>query len=318
LKISIFLPAYNEEKTIEDTILDFYKNDSSHFIYVIDNNSNDKTAEIAQQILAKHKIKGGVLKEKKQGKGFAMRLGFQAIDSDIYVVADADSTYKALDLQKLLMPVIEGEADMVVGDRHQTGAYKNENKRRFHNFGNGLVKKLINFLFNSNLQDIMSGYRVMSRRFIKNFPLLSNGFEVETEISLHAVDKRFNIIELPITYTDRPAGSFSKLNTVRDGLKVMKTILWIFKYYKPFHFFGVLSLFFFVSGICTGFPVLYEFYHTKYILHVPLAILTMGLMVMSLLSFSIGLVLDTIVKFHKFDFEWKLNQFVKNSGTKLK
>lgn len=227
------------------------------------------------------------------------------------MLVDADFTYKSIDLPKLLGPIISGEADMVVGDRHKTGAYKKENKRKFHNLGNILVKNFINFLFSTNLNDIMSGYRVMTRKFVKNFPLLSSGFEVETEISLHAVDKRFKVIEIPITYVDRPAGSFSKLNTYLDGFKVIKTIIWIFKYYKPFLFFGSLTMLFFFTGAITAYPVLEEYYYTKYIKHVPLAILTMGLMVMSLLSFSIGLVLDTIVKFHKFDYELRLNQYEK-------
>jgi glycosyltransferase involved in cell wall biosynthesis len=308
-EITIIIPCYNEEITIADTILDFHRNSPHSFIGIINNASTDQTEMIARNTIKKYNIPGIVINETKKGKGYAIRRGFQEIDSEIYVMVDADSTYLGSDLPKMLNLVQNNESDFVVGDRHKSGAYKKENKRKFHQFGNNLVKVIINFLFNSNLNDIMSGYRVMNRKFIKNFPVLSEGFELETELTLHALDKRFRIQEVSIIYRDRPAGSFSKLNTIRDGIKVLKTIIWIFKYYKPFVFFGTLSLLFFFMGLITGVPVLYEFYKTKFILHVPLAILTMGIFIMSLISFSIGLVLDTIVKFHKFDFELRMNNY---------
>ena len=289
--IVVIIPAYNEELTIRNTVIDFYENMNNAFFLIIDNNSIDKTGEIANQILKEKNINGIVIREFRQGKGYAIRRAFQEIEADIYIMTDADTTYSGKDLVNLIKPIINHEADIVVGDRHKTGAYKKENKRLFHKFGNTLVKKIINFLFNSNLNDIMSGYRVMNRLFVKNYPILSSGFEIETDMTLHRLDKRFRIIEIPITYKDRPTGSFSKLNTFTDGFQVLKTIIWIFKYYKPFIFFGSMSLLFFILGLLTGFPVLYEYYKTRYILHIPLAILTTGIIIMSLISFSIGLVL---------------------------
>jgi glycosyltransferase involved in cell wall biosynthesis len=308
-QITIILPAYNEELTIKKTILDFHKNLPDAFICVINNASFDDTESIAKNIIKEENIAGIVLTENRKGKAYAVRKGFQEIDSEIYILTDADCTYQGSDVSSLLEPIFKKEADLVVGDRHKAGAYKKENKRMFHYFGNQLVKIAINFLFKANLNDIMSGYRVMTKKFVKNFPILSEGFELETELTLHALDKRFRIKEISIEYKDRPTGSFSKLNTISDGIKVIKTIIWIFKYYKPFVFFGTLSLFFFISGLASGYPVIYEYFKTRYILHLPLAILSMGFMVMSLISFSIGLVLDTIVKFHKFEYEVRLSNF---------
>ena len=229
-------------------------------------------------------------------------------------MVDADMTYSAKDIHNLMSPVKSKTADMVVGDRLSGGDYRRENKRSFHGFGNALVRTMINLLFRSRLKDIMSGYRVFSREFVKNYPVLCEGFEIETEMTLHALDKRFRIVEIPVEYNDRPEGSVSKLNTVNDGIRVIKTIFTIFKDYKPLLFFGSFSLLFFIFGLIDGIPVIIEYFETKFITKVPSAILAMGLVLVSLLSFSIGLILDTVVKIHKFNYELQLNKSDKNSG----
>lgn len=306
IDIAIIIPAYNEELTIESTILDFYNFNKNLNIIIIDNNSIDNTKTIVKNTFLKHKIKGKLLQENRQGKAYAVRTAFHSIEAKFYVLVDADTTYKSKDLKILLKSLYDNQADMVVGDRHKNGAYQKENKRNFHKFGNWLVKSLINILFDTKLNDIMSGYRVMTHKFVKNYPILCKGFEIETELTLHALDKRFKIIEEEITYEDRPQGSFSKLNTFIDGFKVLKTIIWIFKYYKPFHFFGFFSFILFLLSIISAYPVVNDYIKEKYVYHVPLAILSTGLMITSLLSLAIGLILDSISRFHRFDFEQKL------------
>lgn len=306
MKIAIIMPAYNEEATIRETIISFYQELPEAHIYVVDNHSGDSTKKIAEDTLSQLGCGGEVFSEERQGKGNAIRKAFSEIDADIYVMVDADMTYSARDIHKLLEPVLEDEADMVVGDRLSSGAYQSTNKRRFHNFGNNLVKGLINFLFRCKLRDIMSGYRVFNRKFIKYFPILNDGFELETEMTLHAVHKKFSIKEIPIEYGERPEASFSKLNTIRDGARIITMIFFIFKDYKPFTFFGFFSLLFFATGLLLGFPVVKEFIETRYVSHVPLAILATGMMIFSLVLFSVGLTLNTIIRIHRYDFELKL------------
>ena len=307
MKTVIILPAYNEELTIEKVILDFHKYAPEASIYVIDNNSSDNTNSIAKKVIARNSINGGVLFVRRQGKANAMKTAFAKIDADIYVMADADHTYFGHDLEKMLSPVLSGEYDLVVGNRFTAAGYGKENKRLFHNFGNNLVKRLINLLFKAGLVDIMSGYRVLSRNFVKNYPIMCEGFEIETEMTLHCLDKRFNIIELPITYKDRIEGSFSKLNTFKDGFRVLKTIFNIFKDYRPMLFFSILSFLFFIVGVLLGIDPVMEFIEYKYVYKVPSAILATGLMIFSLLFFAIGLILDTIVRYEKFNFEMRKN-----------
>lgn len=278
MKIVIIIPAYNEEQTIAATIEDFYHAAPSSEIIVVDNNSKDVTFDIATTTLQKLRAAGRVIIERQQGKSNAVRRAFMDVDADIYIMVDADCTYSAADLKKLLEPVLSGSADMVVGDRHATGDYAKENRRRFHNFGNELVCQLINRAFGSRLNDILSGYRVFSGRFVKNFPILSAGFELETELTLHALDKRFRILEIPISYRDRPVGSESKLNTFRDGFRVVRTIFSILRFNRPFLFFGATALLFGFAGVLVGSTPVIEFYETKRILHLPSAILATGLM----------------------------------------
>lgn len=293
LKIAILIPCFNEELTIGKVIDDYRKALPKADIYVFDNNSTDDTVAVS------NKHDAIVKKEFRQGKGSVVRAMFKQVDADIYVMVDGDDTYPVDCIDQLLQPVIEGYADMVVGDRHSAGFYQAENKRNLHGFGNNLVKTLINFLFRSDLKDIMSGLRVFNKEFVKLISINSDGFEVETEMTLHALDKKYRIIEVPISYKDRPEGSYSKLNTISDGIRVIKTIFWVFKDYKPLYFFGVMSLFFFFLSMVIGTPVVVEFVQTGYINKVPSAILSTGLMLISVLSLFSAFILDTMVKQHR-------------------
>lgn len=293
LKIAILIPCFNEELTIGKVIDDFREMLPKADIYVFDNNSTDDTVAVS------HKHDAIVKKEFRQGKGSVVRAMFKQVDADIYVMVDGDDTYPVDCIDQLLQPVIEGYADMVVGDRHSAGFYQAENKRNLHGFGNNLVKTLINFLFRSDLKDIMSGLRVFNKEFVKLISINSDGFEVETEMTLHALDKKYRIIEVSISYKDRPEGSYSKLNTISDGIRVIKTIFWVFKDYKPLYFFGVMSLFFFFLSMIIGTPVVVEFVQTGYINKVPSAILSTGLMLISVLSMFSAFILDTMVKQHR-------------------
>jgi len=311
INIAIILPAYNEEKTIEKTILSFHKELPSAAIYVINNNSADKTHQIASNILSELKKKtlekGIVINESMQGKGNALRRAFLEIDADIYVLADADLTYPAPEIFKLLNPILNNEADMVVGNRHANDHYLAQNKRHFHNFGNAMVKSLVNYLFKTNLKDIMSGYRAFTRKFVKNYPILVDGFEIETDMTLHALDKRFRIIEVPISYKNRPSGSESKLNTFMDGIKVIRIIFNIFRHFHPMIFFGSLAILFSFLGLVFGFTVVDEFINTGYIKHIPLAILAAALELFAIILFAVALILDSINYQARFNFEHKSN-----------
>jgi len=303
-KIAILVPCYNEALTIEKVINDFKIELPNAKIYVYDNNSTDNTATIA----AEH---GAIVKrEYRQGKGNVVRSMFRDIDADIYVMIDGDDTYPAEFVHDLLKPIVDKDVDMVIGDRHSNGTYKDENKRQLHNFGNRLVKNLINTLFSSNLEDIMTGYRVFNKKFVKNFPINSDGFEIETEMTLHALDKNFMIKEIPIEYRDRPEGSESKLNTFSDGFKVLKTIMWVFKDYKPFLFFSLFSLLFFFLSLLVGIPVLHEFVTKDYVSKIPSAILAVGLMLISILFLFSGIILDTIVKHYRENYNLALLHWI--------
>ena len=303
-KIAILIPCYNEEKTIQKVIFDFKRELPSAQIYVYNNNSTDRTFEIASS------IEGIIVRnEYNQGKGNVVRRMFREIDADIYVMVDGDDTYPAEEVHKLIEPIQSGKADMVVGDRLSNGTYQSENKRKFHEFGNNLVKNSINLLFKNNLQDIMSGYRAFNRIFVKNTAILSSKFEVETEITLSALDKRFIIKEVPITYRDRPAGSVSKVNTIQDGIKVTQTILKMYKDYKPRKFFFSIAFVLFIFALISGVPVLVEFAKTHYITKLPSAVLATGLMMIAAISLQCGLILDTIVKANKEKYELNLIRY---------
>lgn len=299
-KIAVLIPCYNEELTIKKVIEDFKRELPEADIYVYNNNSKDKTYEIAS--------KCGVIvrNEYNQGKGNVVRRMFREIDADIYIMVDADDTYPAEFVHKLIEPIRNNTADMVVGDRLSNGTYKKENKRKFHNFGNNLVKKAINTVFKSNLNDIMSGYRAFNKMFVKNIPVLSSKFEIETEMTLHALDKKFIVKEIPIEYRDRPEGSVSKLNTVNDGVKVIKTIIKMYKDFKPRKFFWCIGFIIILLGIIIGAPVIMEFIKYRYIYKIPSAILATGLEILAIIILQCGVILDTIVKQHREDYEINL------------
>jgi glycosyltransferase involved in cell wall biosynthesis len=304
--IAIIIPAYNEELTIVETLKDFHRACPEAEFYVVDNASNDRTYEFALATYQELGCKGRILVQPHKGKAAAVRKAFMDVNADIYVMVDADLTYPASDLPDLLKPVLEGRADMVCGNRHSTGAYQRENKRPMHDFGNKLVRLLINFFFKGELQDVFTGYRVMSKRFVKNYPILADGFELETEMSIHALDKGYLIVEVPTAYRDRPVGSFSKLNTITDGILVLKTIFSIFVNYRPLIFFSLCSFGFAAAALATGAVPVMEFIQTSKILHIPLAILATGLSVLSMLSFSVAVILDGLAKGQRFDHALRL------------
>ena len=226
-KIAVLIPCYNESKTVAKVVKDYKKVLPEADIYVYDNNSTDGTDKIAKKA-------GAIVKyEYRQGKGNVIRSMFRDITADCYLMIDGDDTYPAEDARKMCDLVLSGKADMVIGDR-LSSTYFTENKRKFHNFGNRIVRLLINKLFKNNVKDIMTGYRAFSYEFVKSFPVLSKGFEIETEMTIHSIDKNFKLVEVPVNYRDRPKGSVSKLNTYSDGFKVLKTIATLFKEYKPF------------------------------------------------------------------------------------
>lgn len=304
--VAVILPAYNEEQTIAQTIEDFRAALPEASIWVINNRSNDATEQLALETLACLGCVGGVINERRPGKGNAVRRAFLDIDADIYVLADADMTYPATQARDLMAAVLAGEADMVVGDRHSAGHYAAENKRALHGFGNRLVRDLVNRLFRANLVDIMSGFRVFSRRFVKSYPILVEGFEIETDMTLHALDKRFRIVEIPVEYRDRPVGSASKLSTIRDGTRVLNTIGNILRHYRPLLFFGGAALVMGSMGLLAGIPVLEEFLRNRYVSHIPLAILATGLEIVAIMLAAIGLILDSITHQDKRRFELEL------------
>ena len=302
-KIAVLIPCYNEEITIEKVIKDFKKELPTADIYVYDNNSKDNTAKIAKE-------NGAIVKhEYRQGKGNVVRSMFRDIEADIYVMVDGDDTYPAEEVHKLIEPIRNNEADMVIGDRLTNGTYQNENKRHFHEFGNNIVRDSINKLFKSNLKDIMTGYRVFNKIFVKNMPVMSPKFEIETEMTLHALDKKFIIKEIPIIYRDRPEGSVSKLNTFSDGLKVLKTIIKMLKDFKPRQFFWAVSVIFIILGLIIGIPVIVEFAKTGFITKVPSAILATGIMTFAIIIAQCGVILDTVVKQNREKYELELLRY---------
>lgn len=302
-RIVVVLPAYNEEKTIAGTIEAFHGALPEASVVVVDNNSQDRTFEFAHATLAKLGARGRVLLEGRQGKGNAVRRAFTEADADVYVLADADLTYPADQVSELIQPVLDNRADMVVGDRHAQGRYASENKRPFHDFGNRLVRSLVNRLFRANLADIMSGYRAFSRRFVKNYPILVEGFQLETDMTLHALDKRWRILEVAVAYRDRPDGSQSKLNTFSDGARVLFTIAQILRYYRPLYFFGTACVLFGIGGLVAFLPVWQDWIEHRYIYHLPLALLAVALELVAVSSLGVGLVLDAINHQHKMRFE---------------
>lgn len=298
-KIAVLLPCYNESATIAKVVRDFRAALPESDIYVYDNNSSDGTGEIARQAGAIVRI------ESVQGKGAVVRRMFREIDADVYLMADGDDTYPAESARDLINAVLERRADMAVGDRLST-TYFTENKRMFHNFGNSLVRFLLRVLFGSNTKDVMTGYRAFSYNFVKTFPVLSNGFEIETEMTAFAADRRMHVVDVPIEYRDRPDGSESKLNTTRDGIRVLWAIAALFRYTRPMAFFGIVSAF--LAAISIGFfiPVLSEYFVTGLVRRFPTLIVSGFCMIGALQSLGCGLILASLKSKDRRDFEFRL------------
>ena len=304
-KIAVLIPCYNESKTIKKVVEDYKKALPEADIYVYDNNSNDHTDEIARKA-------GAIVKyEYRQGKGNVIRSMFKDIDADCYLMIDGDDTYPAENAREMCDLILDKKADMVIGDR-LSSTYFTENKRPFHNFGNRLVRGLINFLFESDVRDIMTGYRAFSYEFVKTFPVLSKGFEIETEMTIHALDKNFLLKEVKVGYRDRPAGSVSKLNTYRDGFRVLKTIGRLFKEYKPTIFFSIISLLFLIISFAFGIPVFAEYFKTGLVPRYPTLIFSGFMLMIAIILFACGLILEVVVKKHRQLFELMLINTKKN------
>lgn len=300
-KIAVLIPCYNESQTIEKVVKDFKRVLPESTIYVYDNNSSDGTDEIARQA-------GAVVRyEYQQGKGNVIRRMFREIDAECYIMADGDDTYPAEASREMADKVLNRNVDMVVGDR-LSSTYFEENKRPFHNFGNSLVRYMINKLFQTEIKDIMTGYRAFSYMFVKTFPVISKGFEIETEMSIHAADKNMFVENVVIEYRDRPEGSESKLNTYSDGFKVIRTIIRLFRTYKPMNFFGLLTFVLTLLSVIFSIPVLFEYFETGLVLRFPTLFVCCFVLLTAIISFFSGLILQTITWKNRQDFEMQLNK----------
>ena len=300
MKIAVLIPCYNEAKTIGKVVRDFRAALPEADVYVYDNNSKDSTDAIAREA-------GAIVRyERRQGKGNVIRTMFREIDADAYLMIDGDDTYPAEHARELVYWVTEKNVDMVVGDR-LSSTYFTENKRPFHNTGNKLVRGLVNRIFGGKVTDLMSGYRAFSYQFVKSFPVLSKGFEIETEMTIHALDKNLSVECVPVGYRDRPEDSPSKLNTFSDGFKVLKTIARLFKEYRPMPFFGLLALL--LVALATGLfiPILIEFVNTGLVPRFPTLIIAGVMVTLALLLLVCGVILDTVAKKHRQLFEVNLN-----------
>lgn len=301
--IAVLLPCYNEGKTIAKVVADFHEALPEAAIYVYDNNSVDDTCEQARAgwegVIVRH--------EYKQGKGNVIRRMFREIDARCYVMADGDDTYPAEHAPDLVTQVLERHADMAVGDR-LSSTYFEENKRRFHNAGNTLVRSMVNRIFDADYKDIMTGYRAFSYNFVKSFPVLTQGFEIETEMSIFAADRNFQIENVVVGYRDRPEGSESKLNTIPDGIKVVLTIVRLFRNYRPMLFFGLLSLLLMIASLAFFVPLLLNYFQTGLVGKMPTLVVSCFVFIAALMSFFAGLILETIRQKNRSDFEFQLQQ----------
>ena len=298
---AVIIPCYNEAVTIGKVIDDFHRELPGATVYVYDNNSTDGTSQIALKHGATVRL------EPRQGKGNVCRQMFRDIDAGCYLMVDGDDTYPAEAARALCDPLLAGEADMTVGDRLSNGTYTEENKRAFHGFGNNLVRAMIKWIYGYNFEDVMTGYRAMGQPFVKTFPVLSEGFQIETELSIHAVDHRWRIKDVPVEYRDRPAGSVSKLDTVGDGIKVIAMIGTLFKDYRPLKFFSLIALIFAAIGLALGIPIIVEYFHTGLVPRFPTAMLAACFMFLCGLSLATGLILDSVAKVEKK--QWELQVY---------
>jgi glycosyltransferase involved in cell wall biosynthesis len=298
--IAILVPCYNEEATIKKVVDDCRQFLPEAVVYVYDNNSSDATAKIAAEAGAV------VRKERQQGKGNVIRRMFREIDARCYLVIDGDDTYPLEHAKEMADLVLDEKVDMVVGDR-LSSSYFTENKRAFHNFGNRLVRGSINMLFKSGIKDIMTGYRAFSYEFVKTFPVISKGFEIETEMTIHAISHNMAVENVVVDYRDRPDGSESKLNTYSDGLRVLKTIFNLFKNYRPFSFFGLTALLLLLAALAFFIPsVLIPFFKTGLVEKFPTLIVCVFIALCGIFSFFVGVILDTITYRDRQAFEFRL------------
>ncbi len=300
-KIAVLIPCYNESATVAKVVTDYKNALPEADIYVYDNNSTDGTDELAREA-------GAIVKyEYRQGKGNVIRSMFRQIDADCYLMIDGDDTYPAEHAREMCDLVLNKGVDMVIGDR-LSSTYFEQNKRPFHNAGNKAVRLLINKIFNSNVKDIMTGYRAFSRTFVKNFPVLSKGFEIETEMTIHALDKNFLLEEVPVDYRDRPEGSVSKLNTVSDGIKVIMTIFRLFSEYKPLKFFSILAALLALLGSGFLIPVLVDYFETGLVERFPTLFVCVACFIIAALLLMCGIILHAVAKKHRMLFELWLNR----------
>ncbi len=300
-KIAVLIPCYNEEQTVEKVVTDFRKVLPEAHIYVYDNNSKDKTAEIAAAAGADVRFCY------QQGKGNVIRKMFREIDAECYIMTDGDDTYPAESAPEMVRLVLQKDADMVVGDR-LSSTYFQENKRLFHNFGNSFVRKAVNHLFQTDIRDIMTGYRAFSFCFVKTFPVLSEGFEIETEMSIHAADRNLHVENTVIEYRDRPEGSTSKLNTYTDGVRVIHTILHLFRVYRPMDFFNILGAVLFILGAAFMIPVLSAYVDTGLVDRMPTLVVCGFTILTGIISFFTGLILENGALKNRQDFELQMHR----------
>ena len=310
MHIAVLIPCYNEGLTINKVVNDFRKILPQATIYVYNNNSTDNTEQEA--------VNAGAIvrKETEQGKGIVVLRMFRDIDADYYLMVDGDDTYPAESALEMIDTIIKEDADMVIGDRLSNKTYLNENKRPFHNFGNLLVKKLINRFFNSKLSDIFSGYRLFSRRFVKNYSSMISGFELETDLSVYCLNYGFKIREVQVQYRDRPIGSVSKLNTIKDGYKVVRLFFNLYRLYKPLSFFSFISFILLIIGFALGILPIMDYIEYSYVYRVPTAIAEVSITIIAVLLFTCGLILDNISKFDKKNFKHTLLNYDENQKNK--
>lgn len=316
-EVAIIIPAYNEEQCIRQVMLDFHQQLPYAFLCVVDNNSNDSTQKIAQDTLAGLNCSGVVMYEPRQGKSLAVKKAFKEVDAACYLMVDADMTYPPEAAKELVDSVLSGACDMAVGDRHSSGSYKAENSRKFHGFGNSLVAGLINRLFGYTIHDAMSGYRAFSKKFVLLYPIKRSGFELETEMTIHAASHNWRITEIPINFKERPNGSVSKLNTFKDGLRVLKLIIRMYKDFYPLRFFFIAAVFTAILSLLCGYFPVKQYLLTDHISRLPLAILAASLAGISIIIFAVGIILDTCKSYYYSNYELLSNLCMKSDDSTM-
>lgn len=295
MKVDVVLPAFNEEAAIAATIEEFAAEFPNARFLVVDNGSSDGTRACALKALHKVRTDFVLLDEERRGKGYAVRAALDVSDGDVVVMADADATYSASDARLLVNELTEGNLDLVVGDRHSSGAYRSTQSSKVHLFGNRLMQHLVNRLYGSDLGDILSGLRVMSRRFVESYPCVVTGFELETDMTVHALDRQFRVREVSIGYRPRVSGAESKIRPFRDGLRLVRAIFTLYRRYRPLAFFGALAVIFGALGVVAGAAPIYDWIVYRYVFRIPLAVLASSLVILAVLSYTIGVILDVLV-----------------------